>query len=122
MQCQASVSPFFYGDKMAAEKQVDGQVHEGVDRLVSEIDRAVGLIERLRHENSELTQQCLALRSEVTGLEDGLVTLRADRDRLQKVYEENAVLIENKSEIQNKIEVMLLRLDALNQDETNADN
>ena len=107
---------------MAAEKQVDGQVHEGVDRLVSEIDRAVGLIERLRHENSELTQQCLALRSEVTGLEDGLVTLRADRDRLQKVYEENAVLIENKSEIQNKIEVMLLRLDALNQDETNADN
>jgi chromosome segregation ATPase len=107
---------------MEAETQVDGDVHEGVDRLVAEIDRAVGMIERLRRDNAELTQQRQALQSEVTRLESELVTARSDRDRLQQVYDENAVLISNKVEIQNKIEVMLSRLDALNQEETNADN
>jgi|GEM_PF-1025070 predicted nuclease with TOPRIM domain len=107
---------------MEAETQVEGDVHEGVDRLVAEIDRAVGLIERLRRDNAELTQQRQALQSEVTRLEDGLVTLRSDRDRLQQIYDDNAVLIHNKSEIQSKIEVMLSRLDALNQEETNTDN
>ncbi|MGA1197617.1 MAG: hypothetical protein ACO36I_14090 [Candidatus Latescibacterota bacterium] len=107
---------------MDAETQVDGDVHEGVDRLVAEIDRAVGLIERLRRDNAELTQQRQALQSEVTRLENELVASRSDRDRLQQVYDENAALINNKVEIQNKIEVMLSRLDALNQEETNADN
>jgi len=107
---------------MEAETQADGEVHEGVDRLVAEIDRAVGLIERLRHENSELKQQREALQSEVTRLEEELVSARSDRDRLQQVYDNNASLINNKTEIQNKIEVMLSRLDALNQEETNADN
>ena len=107
---------------MEAEKQVDGDVHEGVDRLVAEIDRAVGLIERLRRDNAELAQQRQALQSEVTRLESELVASRSDRDRLQQVYDENAALINNKVEIQNKIEVMLSRLDALNQEETNADN
>ncbi|MFT5366897.1 MAG: putative nuclease with TOPRIM domain [Candidatus Latescibacterota bacterium] len=107
---------------MEAETQVEGDVHEGVDRLVAEIDRAVGLIERLRRDNAELTQQRQALQSEVTRLEEGLVTLRSDRDRLQQIYDDNAVLIHNKSEIQSKIEVMLSRLDALNQEETNTDN
>jgi len=107
---------------MEAETQVDGGVHEGVDRLVAEIDRAVGLIEQLRRDNAELVQQRQALQSEVTRLENELVTSRSDRDRLQQVYDENATLINNKVEIQNKIEVMLSRLDALNQEETNADN
>ena len=107
---------------MDAETQVDGEVHEGVDRLVAEIDRAVGLIEQLRRENAELKQQRQALQSEVTRLEDVVVTVRSDRDRLQQVYDDNATLINNKSEIQNKIEVMLSRLDALNQEETNTDN
>ncbi|MBT3602164.1 MAG: hypothetical protein HOE48_06265 [Candidatus Latescibacteria bacterium] len=107
---------------MEAETQVDGEVHEGVDRLVAEIDRAVGLIEQLRREKSELAQQRQALQSEVTRLEGELVAVRSDRDRLQHVYDENATLINNKSEIQNKIEVMLSRLDTLNQEETNADN
>lgn len=107
---------------MDAETQVDGEVHEGVDRLVAEIDRAVGLIEQLRREKSELAHQRQALQSEVTRLEEELVAARSDRDRLQHVYDENATLINNKSEIQNKIEVMLSRLDALNQEETNADN
>ena len=107
---------------MDAETQVDGDVHEGVDRLVAEIDRAVGLIERLRRDNAELSQQRQALQSEVTRLENELVASRSDRDRLQQVYDENAALINNKVEIQNKIEVMLSRLDALNQEETNADN
>lgn len=107
---------------MDAEMQVDGEVHEGVDRLVAEIDRAVGLIEQLRRENGELKQQRQALQAEVTRLEDVVVTVRSDRDRLQQVYNDNATLISNKSEIQNKIEVMLSRLDALNQEETNTDN
>lgn len=107
---------------MDAETQVGGEVHEGVDRLVAEIDRAVGLIEQLRRENAELKQQRQALQSEVTRLEDVVVTIRSDRDRLQQVYNDNETLINNKSEIQNKIEVMLSRLDTLNQEETNADN
>jgi chromosome segregation ATPase len=107
---------------MEAEKQVDGEVHEGVNRLVAEIDRAVGLIERLRRQNAEMKQQRDALKSEVTRLETEQLSLCSDRDRLQQLYSDNAVLIENKGEIKHKIEVMLSRLDALNQEETNADH
>ena len=99
----------------------DGEVNEGVDRLVAEIDRAVGLIEQLRHEIAELKQQRQVLQSDVTRLEGELSELRTDRERLQRIYNENASLIENKSQIRTKIEAMLSRLDTLNQESANAD-
>ena len=88
--------------------------YEGVDRLVAEIDRAVTIIEDLRHENAELKQQRQALLSDVSRLEEDLVALGNDRDRLQGIYDNNVSLIDNKAEIQNKIEAMLQRLDSLN--------
>jgi predicted nuclease with TOPRIM domain len=91
-----------------------GAVNEGVDRLVAEIDRAVAIIEDLRHENAELKQQRQALLSDVSRLEEDLVALGNDRDRLQGIYDNNVSLIDNKAEIQNKIEAMLQRLDSLN--------
>jgi predicted nuclease with TOPRIM domain len=91
-----------------------GAVNEGVDRLVAEIDRAVTIIEGLRHENAELKQQRQALLSDVSKLEEDLLELRNDRDRLQGIYDDNVSLIDNKAEIQNKIEAMLQRLDSLN--------
>lgn len=91
-----------------------GAVNEGVDRLVAEIDRAVAIIEDLRHENAELKQQRQALLSDVSRLEEDLVSLGNDRDRLQGIYDNNVSLIDNKAEIQNKIEAMLQRLDSLN--------
>ena len=91
-----------------------GAVNEGVDRLVAEIDRAVAIIEGLRHENAELKQQRKSLQSDITRLEEDMVALLSDRDRLQGIYDDNVSLIDNKAEIQKKIEAMLQRLDSLN--------
>jgi predicted nuclease with TOPRIM domain len=106
---------------MDVGKQADGEVNAGVDRLVSEIDRAVHIIENLRRESAELKQQCKTLQANVSRLEGDLSELRIDRERLQRIYNENASLIDNKAEIQNKIEAMLSRLDVLNQETANAD-
>ena len=91
-----------------------GAVNEGVDRLVSEIDRAVSTIEDLRHENAELKSQRKMLQLDISQMEEELLNLRKDRDRLQGIYDENVSLIDNKAEIQTKIEAMLQRLDSLN--------
>ena len=93
--------------------QVEGDVSESVDRLVSVIDRAVDLIQRLRRENSELNQQRKALKEEVVRKEGELEALAVDRDRLQHIYDENAILIGKKEEIQDKVEAMLARLESL---------
>jgi chromosome segregation ATPase len=108
---------------MEADPQGEGAVKEGVDRLVAEIDRAVGTIERLRREAAVLEQRCQELQAKVDGQEKALgeseverERLRADRDRLQKLYEQNASLIDNRGEIESKIEEMLSRLDTVNLD------
>ena len=80
---------------------------------MAEIDRAVNLIERLRRENGDLKQQCKELQEKVERGEADLSGLQSERNRLQKIYEENAPLIEKKGEIQSKIEGMLSRLDAI---------
>lgn len=100
----------------------DGEVNEGIDRLVAEIDRAVGMIGQLRHETAELKQQRQALQSDIARLEGELSEVRADRERLQRIYDENVSLIENKAQIRTKIETMLSRLDALNQESAGANS
>ena len=87
---------------------------EGVARLVAEIDRAVVTIENLKRENVELQQANQTLRGDVSLLEEELVDLRSDRDRLQEIYNDNAPLIDNKPEILNKVEAALESLSALN--------
>jgi len=99
---------------MNVETEVEGAVNERVDRLVMEIDRAIGLIERLRRENAELKHQQQGLQEKVAQQEHDFAALRDDRDRLQTIYEENVALIEKKGEIRQKIEAMLSRLDAVN--------
>ena len=89
-------------------------VSEGVARLVAEIDRAVVTIENLKRENVELQQENQTLRGDVSLLEEELVDLRSDRDRLQEIYNDNAPLIDNKPEILNKVEAALESLSALN--------
>ena len=106
---------------MDVDAQAGGEVNAGVDRLVAEIDRAVELIEHLRRENTDLKQQRQSLQGDVTRLESELSELRVDRDRLQGIYDDNASLIENRTEIQSKIGAMLSRLDALNH-ESNTDD
>ena len=93
-----------------------GDVNEGVDRLVSEIDRAVGLIEHLRRENTELKQQRGALEETVAQQKGELEALCQDRDRLQQIYNDHAVLIAHKQDIQDKVEAMLHRLESLGLD------
>ena len=98
---------------MDAETQTEEEVHAGVDRLVAEIDRAVGLIESLRRENADLRRRCEELTQRVQQQESALGELRGDRDRLQRIYEDNAALIEKKGDIKSKIETMLSRLDSV---------
>jgi len=98
---------------MDAETRTEEEVHDGVDRLVAEIDRAVGLIESLRRENAGLKTRCEELSQRVQQQESALGEARGDRDRLQQIYEDNAALIEKKGDIKTKIDTMLSRLDSL---------
>lgn len=91
-----------------------GAVAEGVDRLVEAINNAVATIEDLRRENAELKQQSQALQSDISRLEEERVTLCNERDRLQDIYNDNMLLIDNKAEILDKVEAMLQRLNSLN--------
>ena len=91
-----------------------GAVAEGVDRLVEAINSAVATIEDLRRENAELKQQGQALQSDISRLEEERVALRSERDRLQDIYNDNVLLIDNKAEILDKVEAMLQRLNSLN--------
>ena len=89
-------------------------VAEGVDRLVEAINSAVATIEDLRRENAELKQQSQALQSDISRLEEERVALCSERDRLQDIYNDNVLLIDNKAEILDKVEAMLHRLNSLN--------
>ena len=91
-----------------------GAVAEGVDRLVEAINSAVATIEDLRRENAELKQQGQALQSDISRLEEERVALCSERDRLQNIYNDNVLLIDNKAEILDKVEAMLQRLNSLN--------
>ena len=91
-----------------------GAVAEGVDRLVEAINNAVATIEDLRRENAELKQQSQALQSDISRLEEERVALCGERDRLQDIYNDNVLLIDNKAEILDKVEAMLQRLNSLN--------
>ena len=98
---------------MDADVKADIEVSEGIDRLHTQVDRAVGLIEQLRNANADLTTQKQALEERLQQSERDVAEARADRDRLQELYDENASLIDNKEEIQGKIEQMISRLDAV---------
>ena len=97
---------------MDAEVKAENEVNEGIDRLNAQIDRAVTLIDQLRNANADLTTQKQALDERLRQTEQELTEVRTDRDRLQKLYEDNASLIDNKDAIQGKIEQMISRLDA----------
>ncbi|MYC15748.1 MAG: cell division protein ZapB [Gemmatimonadetes bacterium] len=111
-------------DAQEVEEEVDeevdlmdinaGAVAEGVDRLVEAINNAVATIEDLRRENAELKQQSQALQSDISRLEEERVALCNERDRLQDIYNDNMLLIDNKAEILDKVEAMLQRLNSLN--------
>ena len=98
---------------MDADVKADIEVNEGIDRLQTEIDRAVALIDQLRNANADLTTQKQALEERLQQNERDVTETRADRDRLQKLYDENASLIDNREAIQGKIEQMISRLDAV---------
>jgi len=98
---------------MTQEAAAEEAVQAGVDRLETEIERAVGLVERLRQDNRELKEKISGLEQQEGRRNQELTEVRGDRDRLQKVYDENASLIERKGDIQRKIETMLSRLDGV---------
>lgn len=98
---------------MDADVKADIEVSEGVDRLHVEIDRAVVLIDKLKNANTDLTTQKQALEQRLQQSERDIAEARADRERLQGLYDANAALIDNKAAIQGKIEQMISRLDAV---------
>ena len=98
---------------MDADVKADIEVSEGVDRLHVEIDRAVVLIDKLKNANTDLTTQKQALEERLQQSERDIAEARADRERLQGLYDANAALIDNKAAIQGKIEQMISRLDAV---------
>ena len=98
---------------MDADVKADIEVSEGVDLLHVEIDRAVVLIDKLKNANTDLTTQKQALEERLQQSERDIAEARADRERVQGLYDANAALIDNKAAIQGKIEQMISRLDAV---------
>ena len=97
-------------DRLASENFVSDQL----DLLIGEIDRAVDIIRQLREEIAGLEQRNGELRQQLEDKDQVINGLQADRERLRSIYDNNASLIENKEEIQRKIETMISRLDSVN--------
>lgn len=89
-------------------------VSDQLDLLIGEIDRAVGIIGQLREEITALEQRNGQLRQQLEEQDQVISGLQAERERLRSIYANNASLIENKEEIQRKIEAMISRLDSVN--------
>jgi predicted nucleic acid-binding Zn-ribbon protein len=101
-------------EAQGGEGSEEQEVGLGVDRPLGEIDRAVNRIESLSHEVADLKQRNQELHGRIEHQERELAQLREDRDRLQAIYNENATIIDNKEDIQRKIDEMLSRLNAVN--------
>ena len=97
-------------DRLASENFVSDRL----DLLIGEIDRAVDIIRQLREEIAGLEQRNGELRQQLEDKDQVINGLQADRERLRSIYDNNASLIENKEEIQRKIETMISRLDSVN--------
>lgn len=89
-------------------------VSDQLDLLIGEIDRAVGIIGQLREDITALEQRNGQLRQQLEEQDQVISGLQAERERLRSIYANNASLIENKEEIQRKIEAMISRLDSVN--------
>lgn len=97
-------------DPLNAENLVSDQL----DLLIGEIDRAVDVIRQLREEIAGFERRNEELRQRLENQDQVINGLQADRERLRSIYDNNASLIENKEEIQRKIETMISRLDSVN--------
>lgn len=102
------------GDVEEAPLESENRVFEQLDHLISEIDRAVGIIRQLRQQNAELNERNRELQERLENKGQAISGLREERERLRSIYDDNASLIENKEEIQRKIETMISRLDSVN--------
>ncbi len=101
-------------EAQGGEGSEDQGVGLGVDRLLGEIDRAVSRIENLSRQVEDLRQRNQDLQGKVEHQDRELTQFREDRDRLQNIYNENASIIDNREDIQRKIDEMLSRLNAVN--------
>ncbi len=95
-------------------RESENLVSDQLDLLIGEIDRAVGIIGQLREEITGLEQRNGQLRQQLEEQDQVISGLQAERERLRSIYANNASLIENKEEIQRKIEAMISRLDSVN--------
>jgi FtsZ-binding cell division protein ZapB len=101
-------------DREEERLESENRVSEQLDLLIGEIDRAVDIVQQLRQEIAELEQRNQELHERLENQDHVISGLRAERDRLRSIYHNNASLIENKEEIQRKIETMISRLDSVN--------
>lgn len=102
------------GDLEVARLESENRVSAQLDHLINEIDRAVGIIGQLRQQTAELNERNRELQELLESKDQEISGLQAERERLRSIYDSNASLIENKEEIQRKIEAMISRLDSVN--------
>jgi FtsZ-binding cell division protein ZapB len=100
-------------DREEDRLESENRVSEQLDLLIGEIDRAVDIVQQLRQEIAELEQRNQELHERLENQDHVISGLRAERERLRSIYDNNASLIENKEEIQRKLEIMISRLDSV---------
>lgn len=86
---------------------------EQIDLLATRINKAVELIEQLKTENNTLQQKCDLLQSEFDDKNSLIQQLKEENQNLRLVQNESSLGKEREEKIRNKVELMLTKLDEL---------
>ena len=83
-----------------------------LDRLEAGVAKVLDMIEHLRLEREQLAQHVKTLEQELAERRSAFDTLAIEHEQLKQVYQENAEWIARKDEVKQRVEQLLMKLDA----------
>lgn len=86
---------------------------EKMESLESKIRKAVEVIAELKEKNSELEKKVGDLKNELSSSQENMSLLKAEKEKVNEVIDENRKLIEERDTIKAKIENMISSLDQI---------
>ena len=86
---------------------------EKMESLESKIRKAVEVIAELKEKNSELEKKVGDLKNELSSYQENMSLLKAEKEKVNEVIDENRKLIEERDTVKAKIENMISSLDQI---------
>ncbi|MBI4529976.1 MAG: cell division protein ZapB [Candidatus Latescibacteria bacterium] len=83
-----------------------------LDHLEAGVAKVLDMIEHLQLEREQLAQHVKTLEQELAERRSAFDTLAIEHDQLKQVYQENAEWITRKDEVKQRVEQLLMKLDA----------